>query len=234
MTNLLDLTVAAHGGLDRFNQLKALSVHQRLGGRLWALKGQEGALDNTRLTVDLHREHVSYVPFKLPNQRTDFTPQRVAVETNEGEVVAFAGHTQETPWDNLHLIYFASYAMWTYLTCPFTLTLDGVDVTEIEPWQEQGEIWRRLKVQFPPSIATHSVAQTFYIGNDGLFRRHDYDVEISGNVTAAHYISDYKDVSGMMVPTKHRIYPRQQDNTPLLDLLLVSIDLSDMRFEALR
>ena len=132
MTHLLDLTVAAHGGLDRFNQLKTLSVHQHLGGRLWALKGQEGALDNTRLTVDLHREHVSYVPFKLANQRTDFTPQRVAVETNEGEVVeertnpraAFAGHTQETPWDNLHLIYFASYAMWTYLTCPFTLTLD--------------------------------------------------------------------------------------------------------------
>jgi len=67
-----------------------------------------------------------------------------------------------------------------------------------------------------------------------LFRRHDYDVEISGNATAAHYISDYKDVSGMMVPTKHRIYPRQQDNTPLLDLLLVSIDLSDIRFEATR
>ena len=87
MTNLLDLTVAAHGGLDHFNQLKTLSVHQRLGGKLWALKGQEGALDNTRLTVDLHREHVSYVPFKLPNQRTDFTPERVAVETNEGEVV---------------------------------------------------------------------------------------------------------------------------------------------------
>jgi len=34
-----------------------------------------------------------------------------------------------------------------------------------------------------------------------------------------------------MVPTKHRIYPRQQDNTPLLDLLLVSIDLSDIRFD---
>ncbi len=164
MTNLLDLTVAAHGGLDRFNQLKTLSVHNSTSGALWSLKGQEGALDNKRLSVDLHREHVSYVPFKLPNQRTDFTPQRVAVETNEGEVVeertnpraAFAGHTQETPWDNLHLIYFASYAMWTYLTCPFTLTLDGVDVTEIEPWQEQGETWRRLKVKFPPYIATHS------------------------------------------------------------------------------
>src|SRR5260370_374558 len=197
MTHLLDLTVAAHGGLDRFNQLKTLSVHQHPGGGSWALKGQEGALDNTRLTVDLHREHVSYVPFKLANQRTDFTPQRVAVETTEGEVVeertnpraAFAGHTQETPWDNLHLIYFASYAMWTYLTCPFTLTLDGVDVTEIEPWQAQGETSRRLNVQFPPSIATHSVAQTFYIGNDGLFRRHHYDVQISCDVTPAPYIS---------------------------------------------
>jgi hypothetical protein len=89
-------------------------------------------------------------------------------------------------------------------------------------------------VKFPPYIATHSTEQTFYIGTDGLFRRHDYDVEITGNTPAAHYISEYKDVSGMMVPTKHRIYPRQQDNTPLLDLLLVSIDLSDIRFEALR
>jgi len=113
MTHLLDLTVAAHGGLDRFNQLKTLSVHDSTSGALWSLKGQEGALGNTRLTVDLHREHVSYVPFKLANQRTDFTPERVVVETNEGEVVeerinpraAFAGHTQETPWDNLHLHY---------------------------------------------------------------------------------------------------------------------------------
>lgn len=242
MTDLLNLTVAAYGGLDRFNQFQTLSVHQRLGGALFALKGQEGTLDNVRLTVDLHREHVSYVPFNRPNQHTDFTPEHVAIETNEGEVVeertnpraAFAGHTQETPWDNLHLIYFASYAMWTYLTSPFTLTLDGFNVTEIEPWQEQGETWRRLKVKFPPSIATHSVEQTFYVGSDGLFRRHDYDVEILGNSTATHYMSDYQEVSGMMVPTKHRIYPRQQDNTPLLDLLLVSIDLSDIRFEALR
>jgi hypothetical protein len=242
MTNLLDLTVAAHGGLDRFNQLKTLSVHDHVSGGLWALKGQEGALDNTRLTVDLHRQHVSYVPFKLPNQRTDFTPERVAVETNEGKVVeertnpraAFAGHTLVTPWDNLHLIYFGGYAMWNYLASPFTLTLEGFDATEIEPWQEHGETWRRLKVKFPPSIATHSVEQTFYIGNDGLFRRLDYDVEVMGNFTAAHYIAEYKDVSGIMVPTKRRVYPRQQDNTPILDLLLVSIDLSDMRFEALR
>ena len=237
MTDLLNLTVAAYGGLDRFNQFQTISVHDHLGGALFTLKGQEGTLADVHLTVDLHREHASYVPFRRPNQHTDFTPERVAIETDTGEIVeershpraAFAGHTQETPWDDLHLIYFVSYAMWNYLTSPFTLTLEGVQTTEIEPWQEQGETWRRLKVKFPPSIATHSVEQTFYIGSDGLFRRHDYDVEVMGNSTGAHYLSDYQEVSGIMVPAKHLIYPRQQDNTPMLDLLLVSIGLSDIR-----
>ncbi len=39
MTDLLDRAVAAHGGLDRFNQFKTVSAHLVLGGRLWALKG---------------------------------------------------------------------------------------------------------------------------------------------------------------------------------------------------
>lgn len=193
---------------------------------------------NVYLTVDLHRQHASYMPFRRPNQHTEFTPERVAIETDTGEIIeerfhpraAFAGHTQETPWDDLHLIYFVSYAMWNYLTSPFNLTLEGVQTTEIEPWQEQGETWRRLKVKFPPSIATHTVEQTFYIGSDGLFRRHDYDVDVLGN-TGAHYFYDYQEVSGIMVPTKHLIYPRQQNNTPMLDLLLVSIELSDIRLK---
>jgi hypothetical protein len=197
-------------------------------------------MSNVRGTVDLHREHASFAPFKLPNQRTAFTPERVAVETNEGAVVeertnpraAFAGHTLQTPWDDLHLIYFGSYAMWTYLTVPFSLTWAGFEVTEIEPWQEQDETWRRLKVKFPPHIASHSTEQTLYLGDDGLLRRHDYHAEILGNTPgAAHYVSDYKDVSGIMLPTKRRVFPRQPDNMPALDPVLVSIDLSDIRFE---
>jgi len=236
----LDLAVAAHGGLDRFNQFKTVSAHLVLGGRMWALKGQEGVMSNVRIrvTVNLHREHASLAPFQLPNQRTAFTPQRVAVETTEGAVVeertnpraAFAGHTLQTPWDDLHFIYFASYAMWTYLTVPFSLTWAGFEVTEIEPWQEQDETWRRLKVKFPPHIASHSTEQIFYLGDDGLLRRHDYDVEITGNTPAAHYVSDYKDVSGIMMPTKRRVFIRQPDNTPALDPVLISIDLSDIRF----
>lgn len=240
MSDLLHRAIAAHGGLDRFNQFKTVSAHLVLGGRMWALKGQEAVMSNARIrvTVDLHRGYASLAPFQRANLRTAFTPQRVAVETTEGVVVkertnpraAFAGHTLQTPWDDLDFIYFASYTMWTYLTVPFSLTWAGFEVAEIEPWQEQDETWRRLKVKFPPHIASHSAGQTFYLGDDGLLRRHDYEVEITGNTPAAHYVSDYQDVSGIMMPTKRRVFMRQPDNTPALDSVLISIDLSDIRF----
>ena len=86
------------------------------------------------------------------------------------------------------------------------------------------------QVRFPPSIASHSTEQTFYFGADGLLCRHDYEVEVVGNVPGAHYVSEYKDISGFLIPTKRRVFARQPDNTPALDELVISIDLSDIRF----
>jgi len=233
MNELLHRAVAAHGGLDRFNQFKTVSASLVNGGTLWSVKRQAGVL-NAHVTVDLHQEHASFALSTLPNHRAVFTPERVAVETNEGVVVAeraaFADHTLQTLWDTLDRFYFSGYAMWTYLTVPFSLTWAGFEVTEIEPWQEQQETWRRLAVRFPPSIASHSTEQTFSFGADGLLRRHDYELEIAGNTPAAHYVSDYQDVSGIMLPTKRRVFMRQPDNTPALDSVVISIDLSDMRF----
>jgi len=55
MNDLLDRAVAAHGGLDRFNQFKTVSASLVTGGALLLLKGQAGFL-NTHVTVDLHQE----------------------------------------------------------------------------------------------------------------------------------------------------------------------------------
>jgi hypothetical protein len=60
--------------------------------------------------------------------------------------------------------------------------------------------------------------------------RHDYNVEISGGAAAAHYVSDYVDADGIMVPTKHRIVPRTPDGQSLPEPLIVSIDLSQITF----
>jgi hypothetical protein len=71
---------------------------------------------------------------------------------------------------------------------------------------------------------------TLYFTPDGLLVRHDYDVEISGDATAAHYLSDYVDVQGIMMPISHRILPRTPDGQSLAEPLIVSIGLSEITF----
>ncbi len=238
MSDLLDTVIEAHGGLKRWSELDSVSARLLQGGALWALKGHAGVLDDVFVRARLHQEQESHHPFGAPDQRSFFTPERVAIETTSGELIdalddprpSFDGHTVETVWTTLQLAYFVGTAMWTYLTQPFTFALPGFETTELDPWTESGEKWRRLHVVWPSSLATHSTEQTLYVGDDGLFRRHDYDVEISGGTTAAHYLSDYVEVAGILVPTRHRIFPRQSDGQSLPEPLIVSIDLSDISF----
>jgi hypothetical protein len=96
--------------------------------------------------------------------------------------------------------------------------------------EEQKQHWRRLRVVWPSYLATHSTEQTLYFDNEGLLARHNYDVEISGGTSAAHYVSDYDEVSGIRFPTKRRIFPRTPDGQSLAEPLVVSIDLSEIAF----
>ena len=238
MAELLDTVVEAHGGLKRWNELETVTAHLAQGGVLWALKGHQGVLDDVFVTASLHEERESHYPFAAAGQRSVFTPERVAIETDRGSGVealeqpraSFAGHTLETPWTTLQLAYFVGTAMWTYLTQPFTFTLPGFETAELEPWQENGEQWHRLRVVWPGHLATHSTVQTVYVGNDGLIRREDYDVDILGGSTGAHYMSGYTQVSGIMIPIGHRIFPRTPEGQALTEPLLVSIDLSEITF----
>src|SRR6266436_4503237 len=95
---------------------------------------------------------------------------------------AFQSQRLETPWDDLHVAYFSSYALWNYLTIPFLYTYPGFVTEELATWQEDGEHWRALKVRFPDYIATHTRNQTSYFGPDGLLRRHQYTVDVLGKV----------------------------------------------------
>ena len=126
--------------------------------------------------------------------------------------------------------YFNGYAMWTYLTTPFLFTMEGVRVQEVEPWTEGSGTWRVLRVEFPDSVATHSRIQDFYFGDDGCLRRHDYHVDVAGELAAVQVVSDYIEADGIRLPSKRRAYLRGPDHRPNLDVLLVSIDISDVRF----
>ncbi|MBH2004418.1 MAG: hypothetical protein I8H66_06995 [Sphingobacteriia bacterium] len=237
MNELLKFTIEAHGGSENWNKYESISARILCGGVTWGMKQQAGILDDIFVTSDTKREFTSHYPFINKDWHTSFEPHRVAIENGNNEVIeelldprtSFAGHTTETPWTRLQLAYFAGYAMWTYSNAPFNFANPGYKVEELEPWEENGETYRRLQVTFPKEVATHGDVQTFYIDNVGLIKRHDYNVDVLGGSGAAHYLSDYVEVKGIKIATKRSVYVRLDDNTPLLpDPLLVSVDLSEI------
>ena len=158
----------AHGGLDRWAGARTITAHLSIGGPIWAANGWAGALTEQTLTVDTRRERSVFTPFTAPDLRSVFEvgPERVTIDTSECEVVQQRTHPRDAftgflraPWDRLHLAYFIGYANWNYLTTPLLLTYPGVMAHEIQPWHEAGQQWRRLRVTFPETIATHSPEQ---------------------------------------------------------------------------
>jgi hypothetical protein len=231
MNQLAKQAIEAHGGLERWSRFTTLSAHLIDSGVLWAAKGKAGILADVTVTIDLLNEKASHWPFGSPNRRSRFEPQRVALEDANGKIIeellhprsSFNGHADV--WSDLQVAYFAGYAMWTYLNVPFLLARSGVESEEVEPWQESGETWRCLNVRFPPNIATHSTDQTLYFDRQGLLKRQDYNVEIDGTAEAAHYVYDHKEFSGIVFPTKRRVFRRQPDGLPAPKPLIISIDL---------
>jgi hypothetical protein len=48
---LAELTVAAHGGLERWKRLNEVSAHLIVGAALWALKDQPNTISDTTVAV---------------------------------------------------------------------------------------------------------------------------------------------------------------------------------------
>ncbi len=238
MNHLLDAAVKAHGGLDAWNRLESVWVDLSIGGALWDLKDQAGLFTVGTYEADLRRQRATLGHSRGANRRVRFSPGRLSLETNDGATLevrenprsAFAGHVNETPWDELHAAYFTGYALWTYLTLPFLYTYPGFETEEIAPWSEEGEQWRRLRVTFPDSVASHAREQVSYFGPDGLLRRHDYAVDVLGGSEGAHYVHDFHEHDGIKVPYRRRVYPRGPDNIKLAQPILVSIDIKSVRF----
>lgn len=238
MNDLLDQVLAAHGGLDRWRRLSRVDATIVSGGGFFALKGIIQDAEPRQVSAWLHEERLTLQPYGAADQRSVFTPHRVAVEKLDGHVLAertaprdsFAGHQMHTPWDPLHRAYFNGEALWTYLACPFLLAADGVAVEETEPWQEGEERWRVLRARFPGSIETHSQVQDFFFDSSGLLRRHDYQVNVAGGFPAAQLVSDHISVDGIILPTRRRAHTRGPDRRPVTEMLMVWIDVGDIRF----
>jgi hypothetical protein len=168
MLPLLNRVLEAHGGLEQWRRFTRIEIDAVTGGGLFPLKGLQSDLATRRMTVWLKEERASVHPFGGPDQRTSFTPRRLAIEKLDGTVVIerafpvsdFIGHGMSTAWQPIHRAYFNGYAMWTYLNTPFLLQMDGVEVEEAEPWHENDETWQVLRAFLPGRMVSHCEPQT--------------------------------------------------------------------------
>ena len=105
-TELLDLALKAHGGLERWNRVKTIKVDASITGAIWFVKGKGDVLKNVVLTAETRSERVT-VDFPGQDKRAVFEPNRIVIEKCDGTLIearddpekSFEGQQRETPWD---------------------------------------------------------------------------------------------------------------------------------------
>ena len=234
MSDLLDLALDGHGGFDRWQALKNITATLTARGALFTAKGHPDGLSTAQATAEVTTPRLTFRPF-AGAARGLFEPDRVAVTTDDGAErsrdnprAAMSSLAPETPWDDLHLLYFTGYALWNYLCLPFLLTWPGFVVEEISPWTEGSQTWGRLRVTFPADVPTHGAEQLLYFDDHGLLQRLDYAAEVAGSVPVAHYCDEHREFSGLMVPTRRRVYARREDGTANTDVAFVELDITEV------
>jgi len=241
VTGLLQQALDAHGGLERWRAAQQVRVRLRSGGRMFdvrlqgrTISGATRAGAEVRFGTDAPR--AVFEGFPRPGHRGHFEQGSVRIQSGAGDRSlhradarqAFSKVRHKLSWDTLDALYFIGYALWNYVSTPFMMTRPGFDLREGESWREGGETWRRLHVAFPPDIPTHSREQTFYFDASGLLRRLDYTAEVfSSWARACNYCFDYREMSGIMVPTRRRVTLRGPGGRPLPGPIMVWIEIDD-------
>jgi hypothetical protein len=236
---LVKKMIEAYGGLDRWNAFTTAEIHGIRMGATFAIKGAPGLLADFHFEMDLHKQAGEYRDFPQPGQRATFRPDRIAIENADGSVVeelldprrSLDSQTLETKWNVLQFVYFASYATWTYLAAPFCFSMPGFMFEDLEPVQVGDQQLASLKVRFPDYLARHSKEQTYFVGDDGLIRRHNYVAEVVATTAyGTHYYADFKQFNGITVATRHRVYPLASTGERMLEPILVAQDLEEVVF----
>ena len=108
MSDLLELAMSAHGGLDRWREIKTLDLRMSLTGSLFRIKGYPEGVPNVLMHVDTQRIAVDTSPWTGVGTVGHFIPDRVWITDGERRVVedrrnpraSFAGHVRSTRGTN--------------------------------------------------------------------------------------------------------------------------------------
>jgi hypothetical protein len=238
MSDLLEGVLAAHGGLDRWRATSKLTASVEVDGPFWDWRGWPRIRRPQTLTIDTRREHITLTPFTDGQLTATFSASPATVEIRDaaGTVVeasddplaVYPPYTDAVKWGRVELAYFMGTANWNYFVEPWLFTYPGVTATEIDPWPEGGETWRRLAVTFPADLPNHNADQVFYYGDDLLLRRMDYSPDVTGNSRIAHYVSDPVTADGLVFYRKRAVHLRDAAGLANRDFAVITIRTTDV------
>jgi len=235
---LLRDAVKAHGGLEKWLSLLEIVIRARSGGVALPMRFQRSAYKSYEAHIFTAEPRILVMPFAGDGQTGIFDGDSVKILGCNNEVIEerknprkmFKRLRRKFYWDDLDALYFGGYALWNYLNLPFLLASPDIEVKEIESWEEDRKVLRRLHAIFPDNMPTHCKEQIFYFDSENLLFRHDYTAEVFGTwAKAAHYSSRYKDYKGLLVPVRRRVFPRKSSGHPLRLITLVSIDIDEVK-----
>jgi hypothetical protein len=86
MSDLLKLAVEAPGGLDRWHEIKTITVEASITGAIWFVKGQGDYLKNIVMTAETRRERM-ITNFPGQDKRFLFAPSSLVMERLDGTVI---------------------------------------------------------------------------------------------------------------------------------------------------
>lgn len=235
LPGVVDDAITAHGGSTRWRAITSLSAPVSISGSLWSDKGHDGVLADAAVFIDPHRQHVEFHGFGPRRLRTWFEPGLVILRAEDGTEIARRRdprasfpHNPAAAWDDMQVAYFASYAIWNYLTLPFLLTAPRIEVVEVEPWPGGLPSWRRVSADFGETpIETHNRLQYYNFDSQNLLARHDYDADVLGGAPASNQAAAYREFGGLMFPAHRRVTARNVDGAAGTGPTLVGIDFGD-------
>lgn len=198
--DLVGQVIAAHGGIDRWSQVQTLTVRFSADGLLFRLKGCTHGLENATVRC-VRGQQLGSAGSAGPR------PWQLDIEAPDQlarDIRRISAFPRPVRWSNHDLGTFTGAAMWTYLHLPFMLADPDVSV-ELGP---AGHGLRRLDFMVPAHHATHSRAQSIYVDDDGLIRRHDYVALVLGRwAHAVHRCDDYRWFDGIAFAMRRLVTP---------------------------
>ena len=233
--------IHAHGGRGLWNSLYGLEVRISAWGFLFKAKHLP-ALEHTRIWASTQQPHLIFYDFPKAGQTGEFIgTEEVRIRGSNGQVLqsrsmpraAFRGLRRNLWWDFLDFIYFGGYATWNYLVTPFLFLRAGFTFEYLGERNDKTGTLFCFRIIFPDDVPTHCRTQTFYFDKDKLLRRIDYTAEVVGHwAHAAHLCNEYRDFSGLKIPTRRRVRPLLF-NRILRGPTLVALEIHDVQLKYL-